>query len=419
MQAGRKPARLRPAGQAPLAERSVSRALTVSGTGRCGHGLRTEGKVGIEDGGDLTPDGRGATDPGLSSPSEPSRLPADPFGPAEAQAPVPTGLAGGPSPAAWGWTPSTPPTYWSGGDGTPPRARPPIVATVLALCVAITFPLPWVTFDAFGISVSLSDMFGASDWIGRLWADLVVFGFLLALISAFFDAFLRLGRRAAIAEALGFGAVGAGTVIGMASRFDSYFGDPGFGAWLCLLVAAAGVIAAVVRFASPNAFTSTVPPYVPAHHAPPFAPEHPGVWAPPYLSTPSGSTPYVAPVPAMPRALVSETAGQAPDLSGAPGTLAVLVDGQTATRLVQPGELLVIGRDPDSGIVLADPQVSPRHASIERRGPGWLVRGLDVANPTWLLDATGRAQPIRGELGLRSGELLIGGAQVRLFPPSR
>ena len=370
--------------------------------------------MGIENGGDLTPDGRGATDPGFSSPPEPPRLPADPFGPAEAQAPVPTGLAGGPSPAAWGWTPSTPPAYWSGGDGTSPRARLPIVATVLALCVGITFLLPWVTFDAFGISVSLSDIFGASDWIGRLWADLVVIGCLVALISALFDAFLRLGRRAAIAEALGFGAGGAGTVIGMASRFDSYVGDPGFGAWLCLLVAVAGVIAAVVRLASPKAFTPGGPPYATAHFAPPFAQQYPGGWAPPYPSTP-----YVAPVPSMPPAPVSETAGQAPDLSGSPGTLVVLVAGQTTTRMVRPGELLVVGRDPNSGIVLADPRVSPRHASIERREPGWLVRGLDVANPTWLLDATGRAQPIKGELGLRSGELLIGGAQVRLYPPSR
>lgn len=113
-----------------------------------------------------------------------------------------------------------------------------------------------------------------------------------------------------------------------------------------------------------------------------------------------------------------ENRGDLTAIGQIPGTLAVLVAGQTITRLVQPGELLVIGRDPNSGIVLADPKVSPRHALIERRGPGWLVRGLDVANPTWLLDATGRAQPVRGELGLRSGELLIGGAQVRLYPPS-
>jgi hypothetical protein len=102
---------------------------------------------------------------------------------------------------------------------------------------------------------------------------------------------------------------------------------------------------------------------------------------------------------------------------GAPGTMVILLAGRTLTRVVQFGELLVLGSAPDSSIVLADPRVSFRHVSIKRFGPGWLVRGLDDANPTWLLDATGRAQPIPGELGLRSGELLIGGAQVRLYPP--
>jgi pSer/pThr/pTyr-binding forkhead associated (FHA) protein len=120
----------------------------------------------------------------------------------------------------------------------------------------------------------------------------------------------------------------------------------------------------------------------------------------------------------MPPAL-GEAVAQAPvlDVAGALGTLVVLSAGQTTTRLVGLGELLIVGRDPASNIVLADPRVSPRHASIERLGPGWLVRGLDIANPTRLLDATGRAQPVQGELGLRSGELLIGGAQVRLYPP--
>jgi pSer/pThr/pTyr-binding forkhead associated (FHA) protein len=105
-------------------------------------------------------------------------------------------------------------------------------------------------------------------------------------------------------------------------------------------------------------------------------------------------------------------------LSGPPGLVQIVVNGQAATRWVGSGEVLIVGRDLGSGIVLADPRVSPRHASIERRGPGWLVRGLDVANPTWLLDATGRAHAINGELGLKSGELLIGGAQVRLYPPA-
>jgi hypothetical protein len=368
--------------------------------------------MGIENGGELTPGGRGEPDPDASSSAQPPRSPSDPAAPASAPAPPSTGVASGPLPAAWGWTTPAAPGYWPGPEGAPTRTRLPMVATVLALCVGITFFLPWLSFDPLGISVTLMSMFEDSDWAGHLWADLIALGFLMALISAFFDVFLRLGRGAAIAEALGFGAVGAGAVIGMASRFDSYFGNPAFGAWLCLIVAMAGAIAAVVRFASPNAFTSTVPPYATAYYAPPYP-------AAPYGSAPYGSAPYVAPVPPMPPASAGETAGQAPTpgLPGAPGTLAVIEAGQTTRRPVNLGELLVIGSDPGSSIVLVDPRVSPRHASIERRGPGWLVRSLDVANPIQVLDDTGRAHPVEGELGLRSGELLIGGAQVLLYPP--
>ena len=103
----------------------------------------------------------------------------------------------------------------------------------------------------------------------------------------------------------------------------------------------------------------------------------------------------------------------------APGTLGVVAAGGETTRVLQPGESVVVGRDPASGVVLDDQAVSPSHALIQRFGPGWLVSSLDGANPTFLLDDTGRAQPIGTELGLRSGELLVGGYQVRLYPPQR
>ena len=103
----------------------------------------------------------------------------------------------------------------------------------------------------------------------------------------------------------------------------------------------------------------------------------------------------------------------------APGTIGVLVAGEETARVLQAGESVVLGRDPASGVVLADQTVSPSHTLIRRLGPGWLVSSLDGANPTFLLDDTGRAQPIEVELGLRSGELLVGGCQVRLYPPQR
>ena len=96
----------------------------------------------------------------------------------------------------------------------------------------------------------------------------------------------------------------------------------------------------------------------------------------------------------------------------------MVVEGtEQRTLVVQPGERLTVGRDPSAVVILSDPQVSFQHAVIERRGPGWLVRSLDPANPVWLLDPTGRAQPIEEELGLRSGELLIGGCQLMLYTP--
>lgn len=102
----------------------------------------------------------------------------------------------------------------------------------------------------------------------------------------------------------------------------------------------------------------------------------------------------------------------------APGQMVVVEAGKSTTIAVQPGQRLIVGRDPGANVVLADPTVSPHHTMIERRGPGWLVSGLDASNPTWLLDPTGRAQPIDGELGLRSGELLIGDCQVMLYSPA-
>ncbi len=102
----------------------------------------------------------------------------------------------------------------------------------------------------------------------------------------------------------------------------------------------------------------------------------------------------------------------------AAGSIVVVEGGRSTTVAVQPGQKIVVGRDPGSGIVLGDPRVSPSHTLIERSGPGWLVSSLDAANPTWILDPTGRAQPILVELGLRSGELVVGGCQLLLYPPS-
>jgi pSer/pThr/pTyr-binding forkhead associated (FHA) protein len=101
-----------------------------------------------------------------------------------------------------------------------------------------------------------------------------------------------------------------------------------------------------------------------------------------------------------------------------PATLVLVHAGGSTTLTVAPGQRLLVGRNPGAAIVVTDPAIGPNHALIERRGPGWLVTSLDPTNPTLILDSTGRAQPIEGQLGLRAGELLVGGCQILLYPPA-
>jgi hypothetical protein len=106
-----------------------------------------------------------------------------------------------------------------------------------------------------------------------------------------------------------------------------------------------------------------------------------------------------------------------PALHAAPGQMVMLESGRITAFVIASGQRVLIGRGPGADLVIYDARVSPIHALIERRGPGWLVTGLDANNPTWILDPTGRPHPVSSELGLRSGTLLVGGCQVLLYPP--
>jgi hypothetical protein len=73
------------------------------------------------------------------------------------------------------------------------------------------------------------------------------------------------------------------------------------------------------------------------------------------------------------------------------------------TQFELPGDT-TLGRDESNGIVLADPSISGRHASIERTARGWMVRDLGSTNGT----AVG-ADPVDGR-----GTLLRPGDEVRV-----
>jgi ABC transport system ATP-binding/permease protein len=79
------------------------------------------------------------------------------------------------------------------------------------------------------------------------------------------------------------------------------------------------------------------------------------------------------------------------------------VQAEGADRLLRPGVSYRIGRDPASDIVIADPRVSWRHATIERQDGGWLLQDAGSSNGTFLGDQRVRQVAITGHCQLRLG----------------
>jgi pSer/pThr/pTyr-binding forkhead associated (FHA) protein len=81
------------------------------------------------------------------------------------------------------------------------------------------------------------------------------------------------------------------------------------------------------------------------------------------------------------------------------------------TQFSLPGDT-TLGRDESNGIVLADPSISARHASIERTARGWVVRDLGSTNGT----AVGSQQVNgRGALLRPGDEIRVGAVRFRFL----
>jgi diguanylate cyclase (GGDEF)-like protein len=62
----------------------------------------------------------------------------------------------------------------------------------------------------------------------------------------------------------------------------------------------------------------------------------------------------------------------------------VVLSGQEVGKRVTVDRTLLVGRDPTADLILADSQVSWRHARIEDRGDSWTLVDLDSTNGTML-----------------------------------
>lgn len=99
-----------------------------------------------------------------------------------------------------------------------------------------------------------------------------------------------------------------------------------------------------------------------------------------------------------------ETADRAPHRP----VLVVISGQEVGTRRPVDGGL-VIGRDPDIGLVLSDTLVSSRHALIEDRGDSWTLVDLGSTNGTTVNGEKG------SEFPLKHGDKIVFGATVVRF----
>lgn len=88
--------------------------------------------------------------------------------------------------------------------------------------------------------------------------------------------------------------------------------------------------------------------------------------------------------------------------------LTVRSGSERGTTLQLDGECLVIGRDEDCDLVLSDPKVSRRHASLDRAADGSaVVRDLGSSNGTWVNGERIQSAALRGHEQIQVGETVL------------
>jgi phage repressor protein C with HTH and peptisase S24 domain len=87
----------------------------------------------------------------------------------------------------------------------------------------------------------------------------------------------------------------------------------------------------------------------------------------------------------------------------------------TKSLTVAPDQTILVGRQLEADIWLANEEVALQQALITRQAGGWLVKNLNPDHPTRFFGPDGSLQIINAEITLPSGELLVGDAHIALF----
>jgi hypothetical protein len=269
----------------------------------------------------------------------------------------------------------------------------PLFAIAAAAVLIGSFFLPWVTWGS--VSGSLASSFSREMSTGQGWLtySLLVGGAVVAAIASVLRAGNgRTSGGLALWTAAGFAASLGGFALFMVA-WDNYAGaltysgySIGVGVWVAAVAAVAGLIVALVDRAGAVQDASTRQP-----------------WS-------------AAPSPQPGPAANWQSAGPTQAASPAAGRISYVDAGRPNSLVVSAGQQVMIGRGVTAGVRLSDPKVSREHATITFSGGSWLVRDLGATNPTRLLDASGSAQTVNGEIRITSGQLLIGEGLVTLFP---
>ena len=296
----------------------------------------------------------------------------------------------------------------------------PLIGGAAGITLIVCFFLPWLTWSSLA-SYSLVDIVSKSAGGGWLTILLLIGGAFLAVAgSGARVAGAGASRAPTVLWVVGFGAALGGFALYLIdlSSYTSatYFGysystglGAGFGVWLGIAAAVVGLVAGLIELA-----TQGSAPWTSGSGAPSYGQSAPGPWSAPQAPVQTASAwPSSVPSQSYPASAGYAAAPAAPAVSG---RLTYVEAGRPQAVMVNPGEQVIIGRDPDARVHLSDPKVSRQHALVTWSGTQWDVRDLGATNPTRVIGSSGMSQPLAGDVRIASGQLLVGDVLVTLFP---